>query len=361
MLKRIPSIFKNNSSNQAIAKVSLRSRVTFVIAALAFFPNLMLVLLIFKQNIGSSNISTFSFWWPLVIWLSLLIAFSLVIAQYYSKELLSPLIEMSQKINEIQDNPSGIIGARLLVEKQEPIEVYTLKKSFNSLIANITKEQNQRSNFIASLIHDLKTPLIASGHLLSVIYDSNEIDRKERLALISKLKEENKSMIDLIQKMVDAHRFERGEVKLNLKTEAIEDIAKTVIKRLKDLAKQRNIEILITGRSRINVDRLELERAIYNLLSNAIRYANSKIEIKISKNALKIIDDGPGLPASLNELAQPFKSKSITINGKPYNAGSAGLGLFIANKIIIAHNASLSANNIPKGNCLKISFKSSNE
>ncbi len=356
MTEQVPTPSKNK-----IAKISLRARVSLIIAALAFFPNLMLILLIFKQSIGTSGIPTFGFWWPMLLWLLLLLAFSLIIAQYYSKELLSPLIQMSRKINEIEKSPSGIIGARLVLEEQEPIEVYRLKTSFNSLIANITKEQSQRSNFIASLMHDLKTPLIASGHLLTVIYESDEIRAEQRLELISKLKEENKNMIDLIQKMVDAHRFERGEVKLNFNNEAIEGIAKAVIKRLSELASQRSISISISGQAIINVDRLELERAIYNLLSNAIRYANSTIEIKISKNTLKIIDDGPGLPASLDELAQPFKSQSITIEGKPYNAGSAGLGLFIASKIILAHNATLTAKNTLQGTCLKISFEGSNE
>lgn len=359
MLEQI-TLTSNNSNNKNISRVSLRARVALIIAALSFFPNLMLVLLIFKQSLANSNISAFSFLWPLLIWLSLLVVFSLTIARYYSKELLSPLIDMSHNIEKIQENPNGIIGARIELRKQEPIEIYKLKSSFNSLIAHITKEQSQRSNFIASLMHDLKTPLIASGHLLTVIYDANEIERHERLALIEKLKIENKSMIELIQKMVDAHRFEREEIKLNLKPEAIENIVEAVVIRLKSLALKGKIEIDIKGKTYMNVDRLELERAIYNLLSNAIRYANSKIEILISENKIKIIDDGPGLPANLEDLAQPFKSQSITIDGKPYNAGSAGLGLFIANKIITAHKAKLSEKDRAQGTCLEIYFEAAN-
>ena len=355
MTEQVPTPSKNK-----IAKISLRARVSLIIAALAFFPNLMLILLIFKQSIGTSGIPTFGFWWPMLLWLLLLLAFSLIIAQYYSQELLSPLIQMSHKINEIEKSPSGIIGARLVLEEQEPIEVYRLKTSFNSLIANITKEQSQRSNFIASLMHDLKTPLIASGHLLTVIYESDEIRAEQRLELISKLKEENKNMIDLIQKMVDAHRFEREEIKLNFQTQAIEDIVNNVVNRLKELAADRNIKVQIKGSAIMNVDRLELERAIYNLLSNAIRYANTKIEINISNKLIQIKDDGPGLPASLESLAQPFKAQSITIDGKPYNAGSAGLGLFIANKIILAHNATLEAQNSADGTCLNIKFEGNN-
>jgi len=357
MTKRIP-LFSNNRN---IARVSLRARVALVIAALSFFPNLILVLIIFRQYLANSEVSNLDFWWPLLLWLSALIIFSGIVAHFYSKELLSPLIDMSQKIDEIQNSPRGIIGARLALEEHEPIEVYKLKTSFNSLIASITKEQSQRSNFIASLMHDLKTPLIASGHLLSVIYESDDIEAEQRLELISKLKEENKGMIELIQQMVDAHRFEREELKLNLKAQKVEDIVSGVATRLADLAKEKDIEIEIKGQAAMNVDRLELARAIYNLLSNAIRYAKSKIEIIISDNLIQIIDDGPGLPASLDELAQPFKSQSITIDGKPYNAGSAGLGLFIANKIIDAHNASLEAQNILKGTCIQINFGESHE
>ena len=335
----------------------MRNRVALFIAALSFFPNLIMTIIIFYPNLASGQIDIFSFWTPVIVWLVLLAAFSTLLGHYYSKELLAPLIDVSRQIDDIQHDSAGIVGARLELGQHEPIETYRLKKSFNSLIAKITKEQIQRGNFIASLIHDLKTPLIASGHLLDIIRDSDDLKKDLRLNLVSEMKKENTNMISLIQKMVDAHRFERGEIKLNFKEQALEDLAENTLDRLRAMAENRNIAVSVRGRARARVDKSEFERALYNIISNAIRYASSKIEIIISENKIQIADDGPGLPAGLQELVQPFKSQSITIDGKAFNAGSAGLGLFIANKIIEAHNAVLKEKTAHKGTIIEIIFQ----
>ena len=80
---------------------------------------------------------------------------------------------------------------------------------------------------------------------------------------------------------------------------------------------------------------------MYNLLSNAARYANSNILIDVFPGLVRISDDGPGLGAPLDELSQPFNDQGVDIAGRRYAAGAGGLGLFIARRVMEAHGGRL--------------------
>jgi len=61
----------------------------------------------------------------------------------------------------------------------------------------------------------------------------------------------------------------------------------------------------------------------------------------VSPHQIQVQDDGPGLPAPLEELAQPYVTQPIHIAGHHYPTGSGGLGLYIARRILQAHGGDL--------------------
>src|SRR5690606_2219048 len=84
----------------------------------------------------------------------------------------------------------------------------------NDLLEQIEIEQGRRTAFTAALMHDLKTPLVAAANLLSVVRDDDGIGREQRVEVMQKTTLELQSLIELVQKLVDAHRLERPEVPL---------------------------------------------------------------------------------------------------------------------------------------------------
>ncbi|HNR00705.1 MAG TPA: ATP-binding protein, partial [Trueperaceae bacterium] len=78
-----------------------------------------------------------------------------------------------------------------------------------------------------------------------------------------------------------------------------------------------------------------------NLVSNAGRYARSEVRLEVFNNMVRVQDDGPGLPAPLEQLAQPFVGRTVEIAGKEYAGGTGGLGLFIARRVLEAHGGRL--------------------
>src|SRR5690606_2622924 len=131
----------------------------------------------------------------------------------------------------------------------------------------------------AALMHDLKTPLVAATNLLQVVRDDDALSRENRVDVVGKITAELRSLIELVQKMVDAHRLERAEVPLAREQVDLAELMRMLVVRLETLIAERDVTVALTGEATAFIDRREVERAMYNLLSNAARYAKSNILI----------------------------------------------------------------------------------
>lgn len=337
--------------------LSLHAQVALVIAVLSFLPNLVMALMIFipeRDQLGQTGLTI---WLPLIIWVACVVLLSACIGYLLSRQLLKPLRHLGIQIQGLQRSPDKLVKAKLAVEPREPKETLALKASFNALLSEVALEQSRRNSFMATLVHDLKTPLVAAKHLLAVVRDTDSLPREERVELVGQLLDENSRLLDLVQKMVDAHKFEREEVVLKRQVMPLRPLVQDICERLRPLALERQLRLDIRGDAQASVDPRELERALYNLVSNAVRYARSEIIVEVYAGVIRLSDDGPGLPRPIEELAQPFNAQPVDIAGKRYTAGTGGLGLFIARRIIEAHGGRLVTEVTgPKGTVLLIYF-----
>ena len=319
---------------------SLRLQVALVVGILSFLPNLVTVLAVLLPRVNDPSDEAARLWFLLIFWLIAVAFLSAGIGYVLSRQLLAPLFRLSEQIGALQ-RKTDRLEVKLAVEAGAPQEVLTLSESFDALLQQVTLEQSRRSSFLATLMHDLKTPLVATNHLLAVIRDNDTLSRDERVYLVDQILHENMRLVDLVQKMVAAHKFERNDVPLKCQAQALSSIVEEVVGRSEPLARERGVRITFSGQAYANVDARELERALYNLVSNAVRYAKEEIRLELFPGVIRISDDGPGLPAPLEQLAQPFNAQPIDIAGKRYAAGTGGLGLFIARRIIEAHGGRL--------------------
>jgi signal transduction histidine kinase len=327
--------------NWAPASLSLRAQVALVVALLSFLPNALIagpLLLSAYERLGQLGRDVYL---PLLGWLVAIALLSGLIGYLLSGYLLAPLNRLTEQLETLAHVPEALASARLTGGTGDPSEIAALKGSFNGLLAQVRLEQERRRSFMATLVHDLKTPLIAIQRLLEVVRDNDGLTRQERVEVVSQLSRENEALIGLVQKMVDAYKFERADVRLKPQPQDVAPILARVAARVKPLADERLVTLEVRGNTTASVDARELERALYNLLSNAVRYARSQIQVEVFAGVVRITDDGPGLPAPLEKLAQPFNAQPIAIAGQSFTAGTAGLGLFIARRILELHGGKL--------------------
>jgi signal transduction histidine kinase len=314
--------------------LSLRAVLMMFVAAITLFP---------LVGIAFSLISTgqlrFELW--IVIWIVLVILFSILIGLVASNTLLKPLLVLRDELKKLANRKERLASLEIDAGLEHPIEIRTLRQAFSNLLEALREENQKRGAFMATLVHDLKTPIIAANHALSAIEHNDSLTREERVILVRSIQLENESLLALVQKMVDANRFERDDVQLQLESSELHELTQMVIQRLSTQAAQRGITVQLEGHGMALIAKKELERAIQNLLDNAIRYAKSTVNVRLEDARIIVSDDGAGLPASLEQLCKPFNSERVQMAGREYTSGTGGLGLFIVSRIAELHGGVL--------------------
>ena len=354
---------------------TLHFQFTLVIFLLAFIPNAVLTLgagrdlgVLGSGVLGSGVLGDGmpgGAALPLGLWLIAVAALSALMGWVLSGALLKPLSRLTGELARGEFRPapdgapSGGLAAGLAPETRgslpsgEPQEILALRGAFGGLLERLGTEQGRRSAFMATLVHDLKTPLVATGHLIRTL-SSRPLPELERHAVGEHLLTENARLLELVQQMADAHRFEREDVSLNASNTDLRALLEQVAARIRQGRSALGgtvlsgtglaVQVLVSGEGHANVDAAVLERAVANLADNALRYASHRLELRVSSGGLSVCDDGPGLPegSSIDTLAQPFNAQPVEIAGQKYTAGTAGLGLYIVRRISEAHGGDLS-------------------
>ncbi len=349
---------------------TLRFQFTLIIFLLAFIPNAVLTvgagrdLGMLSGMLGGGLPGGAAL--PLGLWLIAVAALSALMGWVLSGALLRPLSRLTGELarGEFRPAPGDAASARLAADTEggrlsgEPQEILALRGAFGGLLERLGTEQGRRSAFMATLVHDLKTPLVATGHLIRTL-SSRPLPDLERHAVGEHLLTENARLLELVQQMADAHRFEREDVSLNASDTDLRALLERVAARIRQGRSAfggtvlsgavlnpsgLGVQVVVSGEGRSSVDAAVLERAVANLADNALRYAHSRLELRVGSGGLSVCDDGPGLPegSSIETLAQPFNAQPVEIAGQKYTAGTAGLGLYIVRRISEAHGGDLS-------------------
>lgn len=310
----------------------MRAQFTLVVFLLAFIPNAALTL-----SAGRS-LGLFGGAVPLALWLLLVAVLSAAVGWILSATMLRPLLRLESELESATFDAQAPAGAH----SDDPSEIVALRQAFSQLLRGLHTEQQRRGAFMATLVHDLKTPLIATGHLIRTLAH-RPLPELERHALGDHLLTENQRLLGLVQQMADAHRYEREDVHLNRAPTDLNALMERVAARLQSQAELRGIRLTVApqGHWDAEVDAAVLERALANLTDNALRYARRQVTLRAGPAGLSVLDDGPGLASSIESLAQPFNAQPVEIAGQHYTAGTAGLGLYIVRRVAEAHGGSL--------------------
>ncbi|MBQ7287686.1 MAG: HAMP domain-containing histidine kinase, partial [Candidatus Gastranaerophilales bacterium] len=220
--------------------------------------------------------------------------------------------------------------------------------------------QNIKQDFISSLAHDLKVPIIAQDNTYDLFLNNNfgELTDIQKSA-IKNLKISNNDLKNLIADLLDAHKLDKQQLTLNIENININKLINEAINQNKSILTIKEKEIIFNYSEEIEypLDSFLIKRVLNNLISNAIFYGkNSKnITIELAKTQyeiiISVIDEGDGIKEEdINNIFTKYYTSA-----KKYSNIGVGLGLYIANKIVLAHNGKIEAkNNIDKGACFTI-------
>ena len=277
----------------------------------------LLILNVDKDRLYSGSAFVFLLW---MFFASMIL---LILAYYFMKGQIRPL----KRLSIIAETFGRGLDAPEL-KASGSLEIRQTTLAFNKMRTRIKRFLKQRTDMLAGVSHDLRTPLTRMKLQLSLMKDD---DAKKELEY------DIKEMTAMLNSYVS---FVRGEA-----PETIEIInLNNLIKKLCISNQSKNHEIITIFEKNIetSVRPVQIKRAIQNILDNSIRYA-SKIIIRLDTNdeecLISIEDNGPGIPEkNYEDIFKPFFTLDPSRNKLK---GESGLGMSIARDIIRSHGGEI--------------------
>lgn len=228
-----------------------------------------------------------------------------------------------------------------------PDEVRPLVEAFNAMLARLDDSFTRLSSFSSDLAHELRTPVSNLVMHTQVTLSKARSAEQYRQALESNLEEFDR-LTRMISDMLFLAKADHGESALKLESLDLRREVQAVIEFFRPLAEERKVSLDIVGDARVTVDRLMVQRAIANLVSNAVRHTdqNGTVKIQIEPAAsggaeLSVSNPGPDIaPEHLPRLFDRFYRVQFA---RENSAESSGLGLAIVKSIMFLHGGAVSA------------------
>jgi signal transduction histidine kinase len=324
----------------------MRQRLFWIIVALVFVPNCVFILGMWWLDPYSGFLSIGA----RVGWLLLLVLIALLVGSLLTSALLRPLTELTRAVNYMRGSQRTLAELSLpRPGEAPPLEIAELRSGIEELLAHIKGLLEAREALFATLAHDLKTPLLAALRALEYLEQADTIGAQQRKQILHELWMELSGSYRLVENLLTASRMENQRPQLE--PILLLSLLENMRLRFQGRAAEKGVTLVVSGLGQARADRYLLERALSNLIENALRFAHSRIVLRCGEGWVEVEDDGPGLQEPLEQLSQPFRSQRL----RGIRAGSAGLGLFIVRRVAELHGGHLQS--LPGtlgGACLRI-------
>ena len=233
---------------------------------------------------------------------------------------------------------------------------HSLASAFNRMADRILYLLNIQREMTNAVSHELRTPLARMKFALEMAIDSKDLTQiKSRLGGI---KEDVTEMEELVNQLLNYANFDQSNPTLDWKRGDMQSLIRQVVQRLTvedSLQKnQPNVRLQVINQgchSRFYCDWPLMERAVLNLIQNALRHCHANLSITLDKVdhhfVITVDDDGVGIPeASRTEVFESFVRLRNADEGQ---TSGFGLGLTIVRRIMQWHHGEVSASESPLG------------
>jgi signal transduction histidine kinase len=223
-------------------------------------------------------------------------------------------------------------------------ELAALAADVEAMVAKVAAEERARRELVASVSHDLRTPVttlrLVSEGIEDGIFEPDRI--REQLLLIST---HVRALGSLIDDLFELSRLEAGEVHWSMQQVQLDQLVNQTVEAMRPHAEAGHILMraeLADDLSLALGNPEQLQRVLFNLIQNAIRHtpADGSVVVRAHRAPgptveIEVADSGTGIDPALRErIFEPFTQGPSRVGG---NNGTAGLGLAIAHAIVKAH------------------------
>ncbi len=257
--------------------------------------------------------------------------------------LVRPFEILSRDISEVKEGYSNepISAPRYL-------ETMHIADAFNNVLGRMNALDQSRQEFVANVSHELKTPMTSMKVLAASLLSEENVDpavyREFLEDIDSEIDRENKIISDLLALVKE----DRTNIDLEMTETDINELAETVMKRMRPIAEIADIAMTLINRREVHaeVDSTRINLVLTNLIENAIKYNREHGEVTVTVDAdeeyftLSVADNGIGIPEE--DQARIFERFFRVDKSRSREIGGTGLGLSITKSAILRHHGTIS-------------------
>ena len=236
---------------------------------------------------------------------------------------------------------------RVVVITTAPLES-SMGRTAVAVVDDVTERRRLeavRTDFVANISHELKTPVGAIGLLAETLQAEDDPEVTERLA--TRIQNEALRVGRTIEDLLQLSRIELGQVS-PLEPVDVDDIVLEAVERIRPAAEQAGISVVadaVPDELRISGDRRQLTSALSNLLDNAVKYSDpgGSVELEATQVGdevvISVADHGIGIPA--RDIERVFERFYRVDQARSRQTGGTGLGLAIVRHVVANHHGSV--------------------
>ncbi len=259
-----------------------------------------------------------------------------------------------------------VIDKYLIMKDEEELGMVIALKN----ITTFQEKDTAKTNFLATISHELKTPLGSADLGLKLLANpkTGELNELQR-EIVDDLHKENARLLKLVSELLDMSQAETGNINLTMTDVDVNETSDEVIMSLKQQALDKGIALIKDVPSdvrKIKADKEKSSWVLINLISNAIRYSPAGSEITLTARnadqsfiAISVFDNGPGIPPQYREKI--FK-RFFKVPGKETEHKGTGLGLSISKEFVEAMGGKIEYHPLNSGGSeFRVMFKAVKE
>lgn len=272
------------------------------------------------------------------IFTTLSIIFAFFLIYIFSKKTTQPLLEMTNVAKIIS---SGKFDKKININSND--EIGQLAISFNEMANSLNEQEKRRREFISNISHDLRSPLTSIKGFLQAIIDGT-IPYQNQQKYLNIILEETERLTNLTNDIINIESLNR----LNKSIFNINELIKQVIIKFETRAIEKNINFDLSFETEdmfVNADIEKIQRVMYNLIDNAIKFSHDNssifIKTKIKNNKTLILVKDTGIGISNQDQKRVFDRFYKTDLSRGKDKKGSGLGLSIVNDFILAHDETI--------------------
>ncbi|EUJ24191.1 histidine kinase [Listeria grandensis FSL F6-0971] len=210
-------------------------------------------------------------------------------------------------------------------------------------ITEIRRLENVRSEFVANVSHELKTPVTALKGFAETLLDGAMYDEELLKKFLTIIKEESDRLHRLIMDILELSRIEQKHVSMNLEQVDVEDVVVATMDTVRPMAATKEIQLISPNLATpivMQAERDRLQQILINLISNAIVYTpqKGKVTVGVTENianetiVITVKDNGIGIP--VKDIDRIFERFYRVDRARSRHSGGTGLGLSIVKHIV---------------------------